>query len=174
MNFKVALRSMARNKAFTVINITGLALGIAACLLISMYIRDELSYDKAYPDHESIYRVIGQFDNGEKVMKGVALPAPTGNVLKSEFPEVVAAGRLMPTSLFWGAGSNYLRRADQAQNTFEQGFAYADQELLDILGAQLTYGDRAHALSEPRSMVISKRMADKYFPGRTRWVRSCI
>lgn len=157
---------MARNKAFTVINITGLALGIAACLLISMYIRDELSYDKAYPDHESIYRVIGQFDNGEKVMKGVALPAPTGNVLKSEFPEVVAAGRLMPTSLFWGAGSNYLRRADQAQNTFEQGFAYADQELLDILGAQLTYGDRAHALSEPRSMVISKRMADKYFPGQ--------
>lgn len=166
MNFKVALRSMARNKAFTVINIAGLAMGIAACMLIALYIRDELSYDSSYPDKGSIHRVVGQFDNGQKVMKSVALPAPMGNVLKTEFPEVVSAGRLMPTSLFWGAGNNYLRRADQVQNTYEQGFAYADQGLLDVLGMPMAYGDRAHALTEPRSMVISKRMADKYFPGQ--------
>lgn len=165
MNLKIALRSIARNKAFSVINIAGLALGIAACLLIALYIADELSYDKSYPDEGSIYRLIGKFDNGEQVMHSVAVPAPTAGVLKAEFPEVVNAGRLMPTSLFKGAGSNYLRRADQQQNTYEQGFAYADQGLLDILKLPMAYGDPGHALSDPLTMVISKRVADKYYPG---------
>ena len=166
MNLKIALRTMSRNKVFSVINIAGLAMGIAACLLIALYIRDELSYDRSYPDQGSIYRVIGQFDNGERVSKGVYLPAPMGKVLKADFPEVQLSGRLMPGSLFWGAGNNYLRRADQEQNTYEQGFAYADQELLDILQMPMTYGDRTRALRDPRTMVISKRMADKYFPGK--------
>ena len=72
----------------------------------------------------------------------------------------------MDAPLFYGAGSNQVRRADVEQNTFEQGFSYADQDMLDILQVPMVYGDRAHALSEPNTMVISKSKADKYFPGQ--------
>jgi putative ABC transport system permease protein len=79
---------------------------------------------------------------------------------------VEISGRLMPNSLFWGAGSNELRHADQMQNTYEQGFTYADQQMLDMLQLPMVYGNRSSALKEPLTMVISKRKADKYFPGQ--------
>jgi putative ABC transport system permease protein len=70
----------------------------------------------------------------------------------------------MSAPLFYGARSNQLKRADATQNSFEQGFSYADQEMLDILQVPMIYGDRSTALSEPNTIVISKTKADKYFP----------
>ena len=163
---KIAIRQLRRQKMYAAIKIGGFALGIAACLLIGLYIRDELSFDKSYPDQDRIYRVIGYYNNSDgKTEKGVDWPAPMGKALKSDFPEVEISGRLMPNSLFEKAGSNEVRRADQAQNTYEQGFTYADQEILDILQLPMVYGKREIALKEPLTMVISKRKADKYFPG---------
>ena len=72
----------------------------------------------------------------------------------------------MDAPLFYGAGSNQVRRVDVEENTFEQGFSYADQDMLDILQVPMVYGDRARALSEPNTMVISKSKADKYFPNQ--------
>lgn len=162
---KIAIRQLRKQKMYAAIKIGGFALGIAACLLIGLYIKNELSFDRSYPDNDRIYRVIGYYNTDGKTEKGTSWPAPMGKTLKADFPEVEISGRLMPNSLFDKAGSNEVRRADQVQNTYEQGFTYADQEMLDILQLPMVYGKREIALKEPLTMVISKRKADKYFPG---------
>src|ERR1700761_3942637 len=162
---KIAIRQLRKQKMYAAIKIGGFALGIAACLLIGLYIKDELSFDKSYPDNDRIYRVVGYYNTEGKIEKGTDWPAPITKALKSDFPEIETAGRLMPNSLFDKAGSNEVRRADQVQNTYEQGFTYIDQEMLDILQLPMAYGKRELALKEPLTMVISKRKADKYFPG---------
>jgi len=162
---KIALRQLRKQKLYAAIKIGGFAMGIAACLLIGLYIRNEVSYDRSYPDADRIYRVIGYYNTDGKVEKGVDWPAPMGKALKTDFPEVEISGRLMPNSLFDKAGSNEVRRADKVQNSYEEGFTYADQEMLDILKLPMAYGKRETALKDPLTMVISKRKADKYFPG---------
>jgi len=164
--FKIAIRQLRKQKMYSIIKIGGFALSIAACLLIALYIRDESSYDRSYPDTGQIYRIIGVFNDNGTIQKGAAMPPPMALALKKDFPEVEIAGRLMYNPLFWGAGNNYVRRADQMQNTYEQGFTYADQQILDILKIPMVYGDRAHALTEPFSVLISKKKADKYFPNQ--------
>jgi len=149
---------------YSAVKIGGFALSIAACLLIALYIKNELSYDKNWKDADRIYRVIGEYNNNGKIESGADWPAPMAKVLRTDFPEVEKAGRFMDAPLFYGAGSNQVRSAEQEQNTFEQGFSYADQDMLDILQMPMVYGDRAHALSEPNTMVLSKGKADKYFP----------
>lgn len=163
---KIALRQLNKQKMYGAIKIGGFALSIAACLLIGLYIKDELSYDKTYPDADRIYRVVEVYTHDGKMEKGTDYPAPMAAALKADFPEIEKSARLMPNSLFWGAGSNELRRADQAENTHEEGFTYADQQMLDMLKLPMVYGDRAKALAEPNTMVISKRKADKYFPNQ--------
>lgn len=163
---KIALRQLRKQKMYAAIKIGGFAMGIAACLLIALYIINELSYDRSYPHDERIYRMVGSFNMGGKVLSGTAFPAPANKAIKADFPEVEKAGRMMYSPLFWGAGSNELRRADQVQNSFEEGFAYADQETVDILHLPMVYGSVSTALIEPQTMIISKRKADKYYPGQ--------
>jgi putative ABC transport system permease protein len=162
---KIAIRQLRKQKLYAAIKIGGFAMGIAACLLIALYIRDEMSYDKSYPDADCIYRVVGYYNHDGKVEKGTDWPAPMAKAIRADMPEEEKTGRLMPNSLM-GAGSNELRPADRAQNTYEEGFAFADQELLDILKLPIVYGKRENALKEPLTMVIAKSKADKYFPGQ--------
>ncbi|MEP7257650.1 MAG: ABC transporter permease [Flavitalea sp.] len=164
--FIIAIRQFERQKMYSAIKVGGFALGIAACILIALFIRNELSYDSAVPDADRIFRIYGEFRHDGIVDKGTSFPPPMASVIKKDFPEVELSGRLMANPLFNGAGSNYLRRSDQDQNTYEQGFSYADQQSLNILQLPMVYGDRAHALSEPNSLVLSKKKADKYFPGQ--------
>ncbi|QEC65975.1 FtsX-like permease family protein [Panacibacter ginsenosidivorans] len=164
--FKIAVRQLRKQRMYSAVKIGGFALSIAACLLIALYIKDELSYDKNWTNADRIYRIIGEYNINGKMLSGAAWPAPMAKALKEDFPEVEKAGRFMDAPLFYGAGSNQLRKVDEEQNTFEQGFSYADQDMLDMLEIPMVYGDRAHALSEPNTMVISKSKADKYFPNQ--------
>jgi putative ABC transport system permease protein len=164
--FKIALRQLRKQKMYSAIKIGGFALSIAACLLIALFIKDELSYDRSYPDAARIYRIFWNYNDNGTWIKFVSMAPPMAKVVKADFPEVEKSGRIMSNTLFKGAGTNYVRRADQEQNTYEAGFTYADQEILDILKLPMIYGDRAHALSEPNTMVISKKKADKYFPNQ--------
>jgi putative ABC transport system permease protein len=164
--FKIALRQLRKQKMYSAIKIGGFAMSIAACLLIALFIKDELGYDKSYPDGDRIYRIVGNFNNNGTIEKWVSFPPPMAKVIKKDFPEVEKSGRFMPNTLFPRAGSNYLRRADEQQNIYEDGFTYADHEALDILNIQMVYGNKAHALDEPNTMVISKRKSDKYFPNQ--------
>lgn len=164
--FRIAMRQLLKQKMYSVIKIGGFALSIAACLLISLYIKDELSYDKNWANSDRIYRVTGEYNIDGKTLTGADWPAPMAKALRDEFPEVEKSGRFLSAPLFDGAGSNQVRSTDAQQNSFEKGFSYADQDMLDILQVPMIYGDRAHALSEPNTMVISKSKADKYFPGQ--------
>jgi putative ABC transport system permease protein len=153
---KIAYRQMRKQKMYTAIKIGGFALGIAACMLIGLYIRDETGHDSTYPDADRIYRVQGdgQFDTGYE------WPAPMSKDIEKDFAEVVYSGRVQPQ---WPME---LRRADQAENRYEQGFIYADQSFLDAFQLPMVSGNGRTALREPLTMVISQTMADKYYHGQ--------
>ncbi|HVW14435.1 MAG TPA: ABC transporter permease [Mucilaginibacter sp.] len=163
---KIAIRQLRKQKMYAAIKIGGFALGIAACLLIALYIRDETSYDKSYPDADRIYRLVGFFAHDGKIEKDVSWPAPMSKAVLSDMPDVEYCGRMMPNSLIGHAGADELRPIERAQNTYEKGFAYIDQSTLDIFQLPMVYGKRDIALKKPYTMVITKSMADKYYPGQ--------
>lgn len=160
---KIGWRSLLRQKMYSLIKIGGFALGLAACFLISLFIRDELQYDKQVPDVDHIYRVIGVFDNGDEISKDVWFAAPFASAIQQDYPEIEKAGRLNPVPLF-GAGSNEVRRADKPENNYDEGFAFADQAFLDVFQIPILKGSREKALTNTNSIVISKSKAEKYFP----------
>jgi len=159
----IALRQLKKQKLYAVVKIGGTALGIAVCLLIGLYVRYETSYDRQIP--KNLYRIVVQYDANGRVGKGTNSPGPMAAAMKTDFPEVEQAGRWLANSLFEGAGSNEFRPAGVTENTHEQGFAYADPETLDMLQLPMVFGNRASVLSEPQTLIISKRKADQYFPG---------
>jgi len=161
--FKIGWRNLSRQKMYSSIKIGGFALGIAACFLIALFIRDELSYDTHYPDVDRIFRIYASFTNEGTTESNVYWQAPFASAIKEDYPEIEKAGRLNPNELF-GAGSNEIRRGDELENNYEEGFTYIDQELLEILKVPMIYGNPAHCLDEPRTIVITRRKADKYFP----------
>lgn len=163
--FKIALRNLWKQKMYAAIKAGGFALGIAACILIFLYIRNELSYDRHYPEADRIYRVIAAYNDKGKIEKGNDWPAPMASALKNDYPEVEKAGRYLESPGWGDGGNSQVRRADQTENTYEEGLVYADQELLDIMQLPFIYGDPARALAEPNTIVITRRKAEKYFPG---------
>ncbi|MEQ8809537.1 MAG: ABC transporter permease [Imperialibacter sp.] len=160
---KISWRSVSRHKAFSSIKIGGFAIGIAACLLIALFIRHELSYDSFYKNQDSIYRLTNQWSEGGEVGRWTNLQGPLKTVIEENVPEVEYIARTVQWS--WGnAGSNLVRTADSQFNIDEEGFIYADPELLRILEVDMVYGSKERALGAPNSLVISQTMADKYFP----------
>ena len=162
-HIKIGWRNLARQKMYSAIKIGGLALGIAACMLIALFVQNELSYDQHYPDTERIYRVIVVYNEQGEILKGIHFPAPTAGALVDDFPEVEASGRFLSSELF-GAGSVEIRRADKEENIHEEDVIYADQELLDIFQPRIVNGDLSHALNQPNTIAISQSKAEKYFP----------
>lgn len=162
--FKVAWRNLFKHKMYSSIKIGGFGIGMAACILILLFIQDELSYDKHYERTADIYRVINVHADPAKTDRWTSFPPQTGQVLRESFPEIEMVGRLIPFDWF-DAGNNQFRRQDRMQNNYEEGFAYADQDLIEILEIPMVYGKRTEALAQPNGILISKSKADKYFPG---------
>ena len=160
--FKIAWRTMSRQKMYAGITIGGFALGLATCLVIFLFIRQELSYDKQYADGDRIFRLYNEY-KGPKGDRWVNIPPPVAGILRTDFPEVEKAGRLMPGSLGFGT-KGLFRREDAAENNFEESFGYADPDLLEILEIPMVYGATSTALDKPNTIVLSKRKADQYFP----------
>src|SRR6478609_845857 len=101
----ISWRSLLKNKMYSFIKIGGFAIGVAACLLIALFIKDELSYDKHYANHKQLYRVLGVITENGDPRKGVAFPAPMASAIKQDFPEILEAGRYNNSELF-GAGAS--------------------------------------------------------------------
>ncbi len=160
---KMTLRKIWKEKFYSSIKIGGFALGVAACLLLLIYLKHEHSFDRHYDRTEDLYRLQMTWLNYDNAV-GVDFPAPVVDVLRAEFPEIEKAGRIsMP--VFLRGTRNLIRPAGQEQNYFEEGVHFMEQEVLDILEVPMVYGTRKNALKEPNSVVISKTIADKYFPG---------
>jgi putative ABC transport system permease protein len=162
----LAFRQLRRGRLYGGIKIGGFALSIAACLLITLYLCHELSYDRSYPDAARLYRVVGYFDDKGLVGKWTAFPAPMAGVIRKDFPQVERSGRLMYNRLFTGAGANEVRPEGRTENTYEEGFTYADPDLLNMLELPVVDGPRENALAAPHTIVLTRSKAEKLFPGQ--------
>ena len=155
---------MLRQKMYSSIKIGGFALGIAASLLITLYIKDELSFDTQPKAADRIYRIYQTYAEGDKLYKWVWFQAPFAKAVKDMCPEVELIGRYNSSELF-GVGSAQIRREDQPDNNYEEGITYFDQELLELMEIPLIYGDIKTCLDERNEVVITRKKAEKYWPG---------
>lgn len=162
-HLRIAWRNIKKDKLFTTIKIGGFAVGIAACLLIALFIGNELSYDTHYQNKNRIYRVVMQGTMAGELLKSVHFQLPFAETLETTFPEVLKAGKINTSELF-GAGRRPLRAAGTSQNNFEEGFIYADQQVFDILELELAEGTPENLLTNPGSVVMTAKKAAKYFP----------
>jgi putative ABC transport system permease protein len=152
---KTAFRSLMKNKGFTFINVFGLALGLTTCLLIVFYVFDELSYDQYNLKADRIYRVNNDIKFGGNANTYAVSPAPTAAALKNDFPEIEQVAR------FRMRGGNQVKKGNQSIQ--EDMMVYADNSIFDIFTLPMISGSPVNALTEPHTVVISERIAKKYF-----------
>lgn len=152
---RLTWRNLIRQRGYSFINIFGLAVGMAAFLLITLFVRNELSFDAHHEDVSTVYRVILDADVMGQVVTTTSTPLPMAATLTAEVPEVSAAARIDPSS-------ERLIRAGEKQ-FYQNGFAYADSSIFDILSLPLIDGDPASALSAPNTAVVSEDVARRLF-----------
>jgi putative ABC transport system permease protein len=154
--FRIAVRNILRHKVFSFINVAGLATGLAASLLILLWVQDEFSYEKFNRKAESIYRVEeDQFYSGDRYHVTVT-PFPSGPVWKEKIPEIKDQIRILP----W-LPRLLFRQDDKV--FFESSVAAADSGILKMFTLPMLLGDPAVALNSPHSIVLTKKLAIKYF-----------
>ena len=152
---KVAVRNLLKQKFYSFINITGLAVGIACCLLILLYVRHELSYDRYHEKVDRLHRVTVSLRFGGTEGEAGVVGRPTAQALVDDYPEVETAVRVTETSNW------FVRYGDK---TFkETRLAFADHTLFEVFTIPLLKGYPATALKEPNTLVLSEAMAMKYF-----------
>ena len=159
-----ALRSLKKNKFFSLLNISGLAIGMAVFLLIAQYVQFEKSYEKFVPGKENIYRVkLEAFDKNELIMATAENYPGVGPALKTELPEVVSYARLYNM----GYKNNVVITNENAKPdpiAFRQRkFLYADSTFLPMMGYEMVKENATLALAEPFTAVISEKYAKMYF-----------
>jgi putative ABC transport system permease protein len=152
---KSAMRNLWKNKGFSTINILGLAIGLATCLLILIYVADELSYDRWNVNADRIYRVDNDAAFGGNTSSLAVAPAPAGPAILRDFPEVEKEVR------FRNNGGRLVKKG--SQNFTEESVIMADSTLFDVFPLPMIAGDPRTALREAHTIVITERMAAKYF-----------
>jgi putative ABC transport system permease protein len=146
-------RSAVRDRFYAVLNVLGLGLGFAAAILIGLFVRDELSYDRFVPGYQDLYRVQLTDQTGDRPFTNAVTPAPLAAEMKLAFPEIAEVTR-------FGSASMALRHGDvQATETV----VTADANFFSMLGFPMLRGDKTTALAEPNSVVLARSIALKYF-----------
>lgn len=155
--FKMAWRNLRRYPVISFINIFGLTVGIACCILISAYIVRELSYDKYHKNADNIYRLNRTFRNQEGAvsLRLAAVAPPFGHYMPGEFPEIQKMTRMLPL--------NFTPMMYQ-EKRFNEGKIYvADEHLFEVFDVEVKRGNPASALRDPYSIMLTEEMAKKYF-----------
>lgn len=157
-NLKIALRVLWKNKTYSFLNIFGLALGFACCLLIGLFVQHELSYDRYHEKHERIYRLANQV-TGSTYENGIAkVSGPWGMEAQRSIPEVESACR------FVFFGRSVFNKGDQL--SYERNGFFADSTALSMFTWPLIQGNPQTALREPNTIVLNQDLAEKYFGDR--------
>jgi putative ABC transport system permease protein len=151
----VAFRNLQRYKAYSFINVTGLAVGIACCLMIFLYVHDELSFDKYHADLNRIYRIAQKNQSPTNISASASICAPAAYAIKGHFPQIESMARVLPVT------SGLVKHENQT--FYEDGRMYADTDLFSVLTIPFLRGDPETALDRPATVVITQRMAEKYF-----------
>jgi len=152
---KIAFRNLRKHKGYSFLNLAGLALGMTCCLLIMLYVQDELSYDRFHPKAKRLYRVILDAGVGGQFIKTAVTAAPMAATLVREAPEVETAAR------FWRGGRVLV--GYENNRFYEENFLWADSSVFTVFGFPLLQGDARTALAQPNSVVLTSEIARKYF-----------
>ena len=174
---KIAWRNLAKNKVFSFINIFGLSVGLTCCILISLYIYHEISYDTYHKNANRIFRLGTVFIDQGVGEPGANTSAPLGKLIQQEYPEVEASARLLnlfrdDKTLFQVTGND-----SKLKSFYETKGFLADSNFFQILTYYFKEGDAKTALLEPNSVVISEEIAQKLFGKESAinkivWIRS--
>ncbi|MFK5972568.1 MAG: ABC transporter permease [Flavobacteriaceae bacterium] len=157
-NLKIAWRNVIKSKGLFLINVIGLAIGLATCLIILLFVADELSYDCYNEKANEIVRVVFKAKiNGEEIREAIVMP-PVAHTLQREFPEVLEATRLKRISNPKVTYNNTAYRTST--------FAYVDSNFFDIFSLPIIEGDKNTPLNEPNTIILTQNEAVKYF-GKT-------
>jgi putative ABC transport system permease protein len=154
--FKIAWRNLTKNKTFSIINIAGLASGLACFILVALYVADELSYDKYNEKASRIYRVNSDIVFGGNKMHMAVSPDPMGATLKKDYPQVEEYVRF-----FDAGGIKRMKKGNEYMR--ETNTVYADSTLFSVFTLPAVAGNTKTALNEPNTVVITETIANKYF-----------
>ncbi len=153
--FTIAWRTFLKSKGYSVINMAGLAIGLTACLLIGLYVKHELSYDRFHEKASRVYRVNMELKFGDNHFDLAVCNPLFGETAQNEIPQVEQSTRLQ-----WYGG--FLVKKGN-ENIREGNVAWADSTLFDVFTLPMISGDPKTALTEPNSIVITESVARKYF-----------
>lgn len=153
----IAIRNLTKNFGYTAINIFGLAIGLACCLLVTLYIRFELSYENFHDKKASVYRYIPRGERDGKVSMQTMLPAGFGPLIKDSFREVEKFTRFSDVD-----ERALLRKGDLFLDA--KTLSVADKDFFEIFSFQLLQGDATNVFARPNTIAIAQSVADKYFP----------
>lgn len=153
---KTTFRNIIRQKGYSFINITGLAVGMAVCILILLWVQDELSYDRFHGKADNLYRVVEKwrYSSGEMAYNKVT-PGPLAAVLKEKYPEILDATRYYSGYRKW--------QLTLDNKSFLHPGAAVDQSFLEMFSIRFIRGNPKTAFSDPRSIVITEELANKFF-----------
>ncbi|MEM9665136.1 MAG: ABC transporter permease [Bacteroidota bacterium] len=152
--FTLAIRSLLRRKGIAAINLTGLAVGLACCLLLALYVRYERSYDRSLPGAERVVRIIADKGLRGETRAGPQTPGPLAPTIRQDLPDVEAVTRLLNSSAILRQGETLVQERD---------LFWADEDFFGVFPFEMLAGDPAQALVEPHSLVLTASMADAYF-----------
>jgi putative ABC transport system permease protein len=153
---KIAIRNLKKHKGYSFINISGLAVGMACCILILLWVKDEMSFDSFHENADVIYRVTEhQYNSSGDYFPVAVTPWPLAEALKNDFPEVVESARLRILS---GRLISY-----RDKKIYERDFVAADPSFLKMFSFPLVEGDISTALTEPHTILITEEAAARYF-----------
>jgi len=150
---KIAWRNITGSPLFSAINIIGLAIGLACCIIITLFVRYELSFDRHWDDSDRIYRVTRDFFGNNLRLAAVA--PPIAPLLRQDFPEIEDATRMLVP------GEITITRGDRRMR--ESNMVIADANVFDFFNLAFVVGDPATALRRPTDVVLSERAVDRYF-----------
>lgn len=153
---KVAFRSLNKNRTYAIINILGLALGLAVTILVFMFIKDETSYEKHWNGYERVYRMGIKANMMGQIMDAPVSPSPMANAFRTEFTDVETATRITPVS------QEIMVRYNQTK-IYIQKAAYADSTFFKVFDYEFTLGNPKTALIDENSMVLTEETATKLF-----------
>jgi putative ABC transport system permease protein len=157
--WKIALRNIWKHKVFSMINISGIAIGMAACLLILQYVSFKLSYDQFNEHVNDIYRVVNdRYQGGKLIQHGTITYSGVGRAMNEDFAEVIDNTRVMP------GGEKILEWKDK--KLFEEYIYYADNRFVSIFSYGLKAGNRQTALQDPYTVILTESLARKLFDYR--------
>jgi len=152
---KIALRTFKKDRAYTLLNVLGLTIGITFSLLLVFYVLDELSFDQYHEEAGQIFRIGSYIQEPDKASQWAVTQIPLAVTLKKEYPEVEEATRIVPNQqLMLGNGD---------RSFYEEKIFFADSNLFNVFTYEFLAGDAAAALKRPNSLVLTRSLAIKYF-----------